>query len=260
MDGQVQADTETHVKTNVNGQATLNIDEIVKTDPQVQADGKVSSICCTPSPFKMSTKSTDDTDPRVQIEENDSYSCKSPTPPGFNMSTQECDDLFKMAIKEGELNKMCVEALDEAEKILDNQSNVASASKNSNTIAIESDVCQKCGLTQKSCPEVLYGTHCIHAVLDCYEEVGIHDLTDKHVDDAFLKTYLTLHRHEILKKTNIYNLRTKEEVLPKCLVEGSLKYVKDMLKSRKSFVHVYSSRKYDNKNEKLSKIDQNDEF
>ena len=156
------------------------------------------------------------------------------------MSTQECDELIKYQIEEGKLNQMCNKAYKEVEKILENQSNVAPACKHSKTIAIQSDVCKDCGLTEKSCPQVLYGTHCVHAVLDCYEQIGIHDMTDKHIEDAFVKTYLTLHRHDILKKTNIYELRSKEQELPKCLVEGSLKFAKELLKSMKSFVHVYT--------------------
>ena len=216
--------------------------EEVDIEVEEQVDGQVEAD------VEAEVKEQVEMDQKTEVEEEVSSSCH--TPPGLNMSTQEVDDIIHKKIEDGKLNRLCAKAAEEADEILQESKNITK----------ETDVCTFCGLTEKLCPEVLYGKYCVHATLDAYEKVGIHDLSEEDIEDSFKKTYLTLHRHDILKKTNIYDLRSKEQELPKCLVEGSLKYVKEMLKYRKSFVHVYTSRKYDNNNEALSKIDKKDEF
>ena len=93
------------------------------------------------------------------------------------MTDQEYDKMLSTVFENGEIDRMCLMALFEAEAIIGQ--------------------CSHCGGDKFSCNDVQYGPHCIHSVLDYYKKVGINNLTDEGVEESYIRTYVVLKRHEI---------------------------------------------------------------
>ena len=155
-----------------------------------------------------------------------------------DITDQEYDQLVSGVLEKGEIDRMCLMALFEAEAII--------------------GLCSHCGGDKFSCNDVQYGPHCIHSVMDYYEEVGINNFTEEGIEENYKRTFVVLKRHEIFKKTRKYEMRKQPLSLPKCMVNGSLHFSKRLLKMRKSFVHLISMRRYDNPDEAITNIDNND--
>jgi len=158
----------------------------------------------------------------------------------IDRNDEEIDELVSGVLEKGEIDRMCLLALIETESII--------------------GVCSHCGGDKYTCNNLQYGPHCIHSVLDYYEKVGINNFTDEGIEETYRNTYVVLKRHEIFQKTKRYEMRNHVLSLPKCMEDGSLCFSKRLLKMRKSFVHLISMRNYDNQDESITNIDENDKI
>ena len=99
------------------------------------------------------------------------------------------------------------------------------------------------GIFPKCC-EVLFCSVCLHAVMDYFDKVGVHNATDLGVCKAFQVAFIAQVKHPLLEKFAKYETNNMINI-PKCMIHGSLRDALYMDRGSKVFRFLSEQRVYD---------------
>ena len=85
-----------------------------------------------------------------------------------------------------------------------------------------SGLCRGCGMVHDSCHEHKYRNLCLHSVLDYMERVGYDYATENGIMEAYIVSYHTHLKRDLLADTYFYELDNSIKV-PVCMENGSMK-------------------------------------
>ena len=114
---------------------------------------------------------------------------------------------------------------------------------NARAVAAPTYECGGCGNHKTLCLEVKCGPYLCHVMWSIYDRHHPHEVTDETIENAFQEKFQDLLRIRSYDKLFKYDEK-RSYSLPKCIVEGSLKYSKAIVHARRTIGILSMRRAY----------------